>query len=315
MYNTDSKGISNTAGFFILIGLWIGGLVVGSVLSIPIWLALGSGSMMDMAEKMLYPEYSTAVRVIQVVSTACIFFLPAYFTAFIMNKKPLKWLGLNGYFTSRQVLLSIILIFLGAVFSSTTTELMESIPIPAQLETFFRTLEDNYAAQVEAIASMNSFDEYLLALFMIAVLPGFFEEVFFRGGMQNLLTRSTNNPWMAIIVTSLIFSVVHFSFYGFLARVCLGIVLGLIFHYSQNLWLSIIAHCFNNGFAVTQMYFLIREGKSVQEAMNDKIAIWWGILAVAGLYFLFVFFKKISAAYLASVPPEEKPKEGHEWLN
>lgn len=313
MYSDDAKGISYTTGFFILIGLWIAGLIVGSIVIIPIWLVLGSGNVMDMAEKMLLPEYANAVRLIQVVSTACIFFLPAYITAYIINKKPDRFLGFNRQFTANQLLLSCVLIFMGALVAGAAGQLMEAIPLSPSWEARFKTMEDNYAAQVESIASMNSFKEYLVALFMIAALPALFEETFFRGGMQNLLTRSTHNAWLAIIMTSVVFSLVHFSFYGFLARVCLGIVLGLIYYYSKNLWLSVVAHFVNNGIAVTQMYYLIQQGKSVREAMDDKIAPWWGIAAIAALYFLFVVFKRASAKYLASIAPKEKdPIE--QWL-
>ncbi len=315
MYPGDSKGISYTSGFFILIGLWVGGLIAGSVLAIPIWLILGSGSLLDMGEKMLSPEYVNAARVIQVITTAFVFFLPAYVTAQIINKKPAAFLGFNTHFTANQLVVSCALIFLGAVVASSSAQIMEAIPLPAGLESRFRAMEDSYAAQVESIAAMNSFEEYVLALIMIAALPGLFEEVFFRGGMQNLLTRATNNVWLAIIITSIVFSLVHFSFYGFLARICLGIVLGLIFYYSKNLWLSVIAHFVNNAIAVTQMYFLVREGKSLREAMDDKIAPWWGLLAVVALYFLFIFFKRISAAHLATVTPPDNTAKDDQWMS
>ena len=128
-----------------------------------------------------------------------------------------------------------------------------------------------------------------------SLLPAVFEETFFRGGMQNLLTRSIGNHWVAIILTSIIFSLIHLSYYGFLARVCLGIVLGLIYYYSGSLWLSIFAHCFNNAIAVTQMYVMLQQGKPFKEAMNDKLPLWWGLAAIIGLYALFIVFKKISA--------------------
>lgn len=312
--DTDSKGISYTSGFFILIGLWVAGLIAGSVLTVPIWMIFGSGDFTEMREKMLLPEYVNAVRIIQVVSTAFTFFLPAYFTALIINKKPVTFLGFNKQFTINQLLLSCVLIFLGAVVAGTTGQLMEAIPLPSSWEAAFKAMEDTYATQVEAIAAMKNFEEYVLALIMIAALPGLFEEVFFRGGMQNILTRATHNPWLAIIITSIIFSLVHFSFYGFLARVCLGIVLGLIYYYSKNLWLSVIAHFVNNTIVVTQVYYVIQQGKSLREAMDEKIAGWWGLLAVVALYFVFVLFKKISAQYLATVVPPEGETEEEQWL-
>ncbi len=311
MYSGNSKGISYTSGFFLLIGLWVVGLVLGSLAAIPVWLLMGSGSIMDMGEGIISGEYAMAARVIQVITTSLAFFIPAYVTARIVSSTPSAFLGFNTRFNANQVVLSCALIFLGGVVASSSAQIMEGIPLPAALESRFRLLEDNYAAQVESIASMNSFGEYLLALVMIAALPGLFEEVFFRGGMQNLLMGATRKVWFSIIFTSIIFSLVHFSFYGFLARVCLGIVLGLMFHYSKNLWLSVIAHFMYNGIAVTQMYFVIRQGKSLREAMDEKVDPWWGVVAVIALYFLFIFFKRITTAYLATFAPSEQDTIGH----
>lgn len=296
MYTDDSKGVTYGAGFFILLGLWLVGFIIGAILTLPIWLLMGTGGIATLATDMLKPENVNAVRVIQVVTTFAAFFLPAYFTALILNRKPLKLLGFNSNFDVKQALLALAIMFLGAVTAGALGQLNEMIPIPDALAALFKNLEEQYAAQVEAITNMKTFGDYLVSLIMIALLPAIFEETFFRGGMQNILNRSIGNHWVAIILTSIIFSVIHFSYYGFLARVCLGIVLGLIYYYSQNLWLSIFAHCFNNAIAVTQMYILLQQGKPIREAMNDKLPLWWGLVAIAGLYALFIVFKKISAS-------------------
>ena len=314
MYDPYSKGISYSKGVFILIGLWFVGFLVGGITSIPVWMLMTGRSILSMQEDMLKAEFVNAVRVVQVVSTFITFFLPAYFTAIILNHKPVKLLGFSMQFTYKQMLLSVVIMFAAALTAGALAELNEKIPIPKAAADFFRRLEDNYSSQVEAITNMKSFGDYIISLIMIAILPALFEETFFRGGMQNLLTRSTHNHWTAIIITSIIFSVIHISYYGFFARVCLGIVLGLIYYYSKSLWLSIAAHCFNNGFAVTQMYILLREGKTVKEAMNDKMPIWWGIIATVALYFMFVLFKRLSAEAIKKfTPPEDKALE-EKWI-
>lgn len=314
MYDPYSKGVSYGKGVGILIGLWLAGFFIGSIASIPVWSLMTGRGIFTMPQDMLKPEYVNAMRVVQVVSTFITFFLPAYLTALILNRKPAKLLGFTMRFTYRQLLLSVVIMFAAALAAGALAELNEKIPIPKAAAAFFRTLEDNYAAQVEAITSMKSFGDYIIALVMIAILPAVFEETFFRGGMQNLLTRFTKNYWVAIIITSVIFSLIHISYYGFLARICLGVVLGLIYYYSRSLWLSIAAHCFNNAFAVTQMYVMLRKGKSVKEAMDDKMPFWWGIIAVVALYFLFMIFKKISdRAVKKLTPPEDRALE-EKWI-
>ena len=314
MYDPNSKGISYGNALLILIGLWFAGFIVGSVITIPIWMAMTDKSLMKMPTEMLLPENVNALRMIQVISTAAIFFLPAYFTALIVNRKPLKLLGFNTRFNAKQLLLSLVIIFCAALVAGSLAEINEMIPIPKSLEVLFKKLEDDYSSQVEAISNMKTFGDYIISIVMIALLPAVFEETFFRGGMQNLLTRSTKNPWLSIIITSIIFSIIHLSYYGFLARVCLGIVLGLIYYYSRSIWLNIAAHFFNNAFAVTQLYVLLQKGKTVKDAMDDKWPIWAGLIATVALYALFVVFKKLSAQSIqAYTPPEEKALE-EKWI-
>ena len=314
MYDSYSKGVSYGKGLLILTGLWFGGLLLGGVLSIPVWVLMTGRGLMTMADDMMMPEYVNALRMVQVVSTFTTFFLPAYFTALIISRRPFKLMGFTAMATYRQFLLAVAIIFCGAVIAGALSELNNAIPISKKAADMFKRLEENYSRQVEAITSIKSFGDYIISLFMIALLPAVFEETFFRGGMQNLLTRSSKNPWLAILVTSCIFSIIHLSYYGFLARVCLGIVLGLLYYYSGSLWISIAAHFFNNAFAVTQMYILIRKGRSVKEAMDDTMPFWWGLIALVVIYFLFMLFKKVSAKVKKKyTAPEDKALE-EKWI-
>jgi len=314
MYDAYSKGISYSRAFWILMGLWLAGFIVGGIVSIPIWILMTGKGLSSMQQEMLNPENVNAVRVIQVVSTALTFFLPAFITAFLINRRPGKILGLTMRFEYRQLLMVIAIMLAAAVVAASLATFTEWIPISKSATAYFKEMEENYVSQVEVMANMNAFGDYLISMVMIALLPAFFEETFFRGGMQNFLTRILRKPGAAILITSIIFSLVHISYYGFLARLCLGVVLGLIFYYAKSLWLSIIAHFFNNAIAVTQMYVLMKRGKSVREAMNDNYPIWWGMIATLVLYGLFIIFKKYSAkAVKEFTEPEDRALE-ERWI-
>lgn len=156
-------------------------------------------------------------------------------------------------------------------------------------------MEDEYNRQVSAIISLKTGWDYFIALVVLAFLPALCEETLFRGGLQNFLTRGTNRPWLSIIIVSILFSLAHFSFYGFLSRVFLGLVLGALFYYSGKLWLSILAHFINNALAITLLYVSIQQGKPIQEAMKQDASTFWGIIAVPVVIVLFVAFKRVSA--------------------
>lgn len=124
-------------------------------------------------------------------------------------------------------------------------------------------------------------------MLVMALAPAIFEEVLFRGAFQKVFTGWTKNAWAGIIITSIIFSAIHFSYFGFLPRIALGIILGLIFYYTNNLWLSILLHFLNNGFVVTQLYILTKQGKPIEKVMDETMPLWWGFIAFALLFVLF----------------------------
>jgi membrane protease YdiL (CAAX protease family) len=66
----------------------------------------------------------------------------------------------------------------------------------------------------------------------------------------------------------------------------LGIVLGYIYYYSKTIWLPILLHFLNNGIAVVTLYSIRNNSAKVDKLMDDNLPIYWGLLALAGVYFL-----------------------------
>ncbi len=306
MYDSHSKGISYTAGFFMLIAFAIASFILAGLVSLPIWSAMTGESALKIEEGMMKPSNSNAVKVIQIITSIVAFLLPALLTAQVMNRQPMKLLGFKGKIYLKEVGLVFGIVFIALIVSAALSYFNQNIPIDASWKGKFDKMEADYIRQASAILTLNNFTEYLLAIFIMAFLPALCEETLFRGGLQNFLSRSIKNPWVAIIIVSIIFSLVHLSFYGFLSRVFLGVMLGAIYHFSGKLWLSILAHFINNAMAITVVYIYKQQGKSVSEAMNDNAdATWYGIFALPVLVVLFYYFKKVIVK-----PPEEIPPAG-----
>lgn len=299
MYDSQSKGITYTAGFFMMICFTVAAVVLATAINSPIWSAM-TGLPMDQMEKgMIDPANSNAIKVMQIITAIVGFFLPAVVTAFLLNHRPFRLLGFSLKIKWPQVLLVIFIMSMALLVSGALSYFNNLIPLSDYYRDLFDSYERLYQQQVEAIVTLNNPTQFLIALFIMAFLPALCEEALFRGGLQNLLTRSTRSPWPSIIVVSIIFSAVHFSWYGFLSRFFLGIVLGAIFHYSGRLWLSIIAHFFNNALAITLLYIAKMEGKSFKDAMNEGGDTYWGIFALPVLIVLIMWFSKLSKKYNA----------------
>lgn len=295
MYDNDSRGISYTGGFFMLIAFMIAGAVLSMQLSQLLWTLTGGEGYLQIRQDTTHPQHNTVIRISQMLTSVVGFFVPALVTARLLNRKPIKLLGFKGKPTWEQVFYTIFIIAVALFAASAFAYFTQHIPLPDSLQTTFDKLEDEYTRQAAANMNMRGIGDYLFSMLIMALLPAICEETLFRGGMQNFLSRGTGKPWLAIIVVSLLFSLAHFSYYGFLSRVVLGIALGAIFQYSGKLWLSILAHFVNNGLIVTILYVQLQQGKPVEEAMRDGSGNLWGIVAIPLLIGLLFMFKKISA--------------------
>jgi len=293
MYDNNSTGLSYTAGFFILIAFAIVGLLIASFISVPIWTSMTGKSIEVLQKGLIGPEDSNTMKIIQTISAIVGFLIPAIITAAMLNRKPFRLIGFTGKISWKQVSLVFAIIVAALFVSGFLSYVNAQLPITASMKLEFDKMEREYNQQVEAIIGLNNVGEYILSLIVMAFLPALCEETLFRGGLQNFLTRSIKMPWLSIIIVSIIFSLAHFSFYGFLSRFFLGVILGLLYQYSGRVWLNILAHFFNNALAITALYVSKVQGKPIKEAIAGNSSSSLGILALPVLVVLLYFFHKI----------------------
>ena len=305
---------SLTMGYFgqlsLLLILTGVGLIMGTVVGLILFKILTGAAIWgpEALQALNNPAYANANKLMQVVVSIIAFFMPAYFLSLIVYRKPLHHLGFNGRVNIKQIGLVIAITCAGLLLSSALSELNEIIPISKHLQTTFRKMEDDYSDGILVMANMKNFGDYLITVFVIALLPAIVEETFFRGGVQQLLVAWFKKPWIAIVVTSVLFSAIHVSYYGFLPRAALGVMLGLLFYYSKSIWLNILAHFLNNAIAVTQLYLVARSGKLTKEAMNamdSNFPLWMGLIVVPLIISLFILFKRESDKVIATTTEPE----------
>lgn len=293
---SDQKGllgvINEKTGLFILILLMGVGMLLGSLIAMLAWKITGGGQLEDFQLALSNPANVNFIRLAQTILAACIFFLPAVITTWIVSRKPFLFIGFHQNLKASTILWGCLLMGITVLLSGSLAALNEMIPLGEQLKVYAQSMEASYMKQVELMSIMNGTGDLIVALLVMALAPALFEEVFFRGGFQNLMYRATGKMWASILITSLLFSAIHFSFYGFLSRVALSIVLGLLYAYTQSIWMVVIAHFLNNAMGVFQIYYLRMKGLPITDLSEDKYPIWWGIIALGALVYLFKFFKK-----------------------
>lgn len=125
----------------------------------------------------------------------------------------------------------------------------------ASLDSFFRTMQASTEAMTLQFVNVGDATGLIINLFSMAFLAAFGEELLFRGLLQNKLMNYCRHWWVAVLVSSIIFSAIHFELYSFMPRLILGFILGTAFYLSKSIWISVILHFFNNA-TIVVLYFL-----------------------------------------------------------
>ncbi len=83
-------------------------------------------------------------------------------------------------------------------------------------------------------------------ILFIAIAPGICEELFFRGYLQRRLTRRWG-MWIGVLVSSVLFGVMHIMPHTVVFAFILGIWLGLMAWRTDSIWPSAVCHALVNG--------------------------------------------------------------------
>lgn len=316
MIDRNSANFSFPRQLGILLMLIGGGIIAGTLASIAAWVMMTGKSLDTIQTDMANPNYYYAIIVLQALSTFFIFFLPAWIFSMVCYRKPSKFTGLQTRFNIKQIIWVAVILALTFPLSGALSELARTMPLPNDWKVKFDAMETTREAQEAILIKINSFSRYILSMILIGILPAVFEEIMFRGVLQNVLTKWFKGPWAAILVTAFIFSIIHMSFYGFFVRFALGIILGLVFYYSGSLWLAIIFHFLYNGLQVTALYFLqMGENPGIKD-VEGNFPLWAGALALAALIYALKRFKEISwkEQDVFEYKDVDDPDNFHDWI-
>ena len=96
----------------------------------------------------------------------------------------------------------------------------------------------------------------------IALIPGFFEEFMVRGTLVGSYRR-TGRLRAAILLSALIFGLMHGNATQFFYAAVAGIVLAFLYILSGSIWPGVFLHFLNNGSSVVEEYLKLHFGEEV----------------------------------------------------
>jgi len=154
------------------------------------------------------------------------------------------------------------------------------------IEDWMINTEKDAEVATNTLLNTDSWGGFAMNIIIIAIMAGIGEELMFRGVIQKILIGWTKNIHLGILYTAIIFSAIHFQFYGFVPRMILGMVLGYLYIWSKSLWVPVIAHAINNGLTVTFTPNTFNKGNElVKIVSNNQNSIGY---IIAGI-FVFTF--------------------------
>lgn len=118
-------------------------------------------------------------------------------------------------------------------------QLQEKVwPVPRSITTFYETL-----------MARQAWWQGWVQFFILALIPALCEELFFRGLLMSHWLPYFGK-WKSVVLTALLFAVAHVNPWYFLYYFLLGMYLGYLRSWRNNLLLCVLAHLLNNVYSL-----------------------------------------------------------------
>lgn len=243
---------------------------------------------------------------LQATSSMLFFFLPAFlWVVFVFRGRYLYFLGFKRADKTNMYVLAACAILFTFPLVFWLGELNRLIPLPE----WMIKMEESSGKQMAEFLKIRHWYDVYVNLIVIGLVPAICEELFFRGALQRVLIYVTKSPWVGIILSAFLFSALHLQFAGFLPRMFLGIVLGILYWYSGSLWTCIIAHFIFNG---TQVLFVSYAPKFIE--VNPELPMYAAVVSLIAVGSVLYYYRRQSSVTWRKVYAVDDLNEHNQFL-
>ncbi|MCX7862781.1 MAG: CPBP family intramembrane metalloprotease [Bacteroidales bacterium] len=198
------------------------------------------------------------LKFLQLIQSVGLFVIPPFIIAFFIYHSVSDFLRIRKKTGIYTILLSLVVILAYIPFSNLLSYVNNQLNLPSWLhsiEQWMRTSEANANQLTLLFLKADDIYELLYNILLIAIIPAIGEELLFRGVFQRLFTEWFKNIHWGIWFSAILFSAIHFQFFGFLPRLFLGVVFGYLLELTGSIWIPIATHLVNNLVGVLMAYF------------------------------------------------------------
>jgi membrane protease YdiL (CAAX protease family) len=235
-------------------------------------------------------NYINAARIATVIQQIGFWAIPALLFIYL-NKGDIK----NNLPLKKNTLLQIGLLVVMALSMQAPVNFFKEInaSMASNPDTIQSWSEQNIrnAGIVNTMMGAWSGMDFLIMIFILAVLPAVCEELLFRGALQSVFAEAFRNRHLAIWISAAIFSYMHMEMSGFIPRFLLGALLGYVMWWTGSIWSNILLHFLNNALAVLLLFgthhgWLDAGWNSFGSSIETAIPLVLSFLILAGSMFL-----------------------------
>ncbi len=188
----------------------------------------------------------------------------------------------SAMFVGMQVLGMTTVLIEGTFFKVISPEMLEALK-----RIFKRQLEQSESSSkfYAILREVNSVGRLGILFFVGAIMPGFVEEVLYRGFFQVMMGRVIKNHHITIFITGFIFSLWHGHLPGLVHRTLGGMFLGYVYVWTGSFVYPCLAHFVNNSIGYLIYFSLSNQdisevAESVKEGGGFPVQAFviWGML-------------------------------------
>lgn len=228
------------------------------------------------------------LRISLVIQDVVIFILPVVITAVFISRRPAELLCIDRWFSPVNLLLIVMIFIVASPAMNLLISANEHMHLPecmAEVEQWMRQSEESAARTMSAVTAGTSAGTLVMNILIIGCMAGLAEELFFRGGLQRIMTTSGISHHVAIWVTAAIFSAVHMQFFGFFPRLVLGAFFGYLLWWSGSIWVPVCAHAINNSMALILEWQRQRQGAemTLDASLTHELTMWPWLIIILGV--------------------------------
>lgn len=159
------------------------------------------------------------------------------------------------------------------------------------IEAFLQEYLPHYEWDFEVLKDIEAMLTNPIGIVSVCILAPLVEEGVFRGAIERKLLEKDWNPWWAIVISALLFALMHMNLTQGITAMILGLFLGWIYYRTRNIWLCIFVHALNNTVSTVLFYFTGNADASVGDTFSlpvnllllvlGGVLIFWGTLNMA----------------------------------